>query len=117
MLEWVLETVSGWEKVTEMEMENANLREELKNLRKDFEEEKASKNTLRAKHDALLKRYSEMKEHSPMLENIPLTKKNKSALKLQKLKFEKEMGGLIGNEMPHHLFSGRVISKLELVSS
>ena len=102
-------------KLSEVELENQHLQEELSNLRNQFEEEQKSKASLQTKHDSLLKRYSEMKEHSPMLENIPLTKKNKSALKLQKLKFEKEMGEL-AMEMPH-LFSGRYISKLTLEST
>lgn len=100
-------------RLAEMDAENGHLKQELADLRGRFEKEQRNQATLRAKHDALLQRYSEMKEHSPMLENIPLTKKNKSALKLRKRAFEREMGELIGNEMPH-LFSGRVMSKLIL---
>ncbi len=102
-------------KMTEMTQENDHLRSELEALRDLFAREQKSKAQLKAKHDSLLKRYADMKEHSPMLENIPLTKKNKSALKLQKAKFEKEMGEL-ATEMPH-LFSGRVISKVKLEAS
>ena len=95
----------------EMEMENRHLQEELRSLRAKFEEEQKSKTTLQTRYESLLKRYSEMKEHSPMLENIPLTKMSKSALKFKKAKFEKEMGEL-ANEMPH-LFSGKILASLE----
>ena len=98
-------------RLRDLEFENGNLKQEMSDLKVALAKERSERESLENQHAKLLTKYNEMKEHSPMLDNIRLTKKNKEALKWQKRRFERDMGDL-ASEMSAQMFSGKHLIRM-----
>ena len=98
-------------RLRDLEFENGDLKQEMSDLKVALAKERSERESLENQHAKLLTKYNEMKEHSPMLDNIRLTKKNKEALKLQKRRFERDMGDL-ASEMSAQMFSGKHLIRM-----